>query len=1125
MKMRLLLILVGAALVLGAFHYAPTAAQDANGYGFFTVDVNWVVDANTPNNTSGSWAAAYVIEENPLLGQAALVGAVVDRQLGGNTPFGNGNPAIVHDNDTDLFEGSNGQKRIAGTVSTFMGLNNQGANGVTCFVEGSSGNTAEICASMGIVYDFHLQSSTRSANNLGNKFWNGTYTDNEYTSRRDSSSFRYLQPWVLRPSSDWGITGTYTVKQLIFFGEEPIEEWYTPFTEADEHHLWANELITDTALYHPPPLEGWGDKTVHSTSETEDALVHAAVSGQVVKIQPLDVDDCPPEGYQGTTCDLTILDADGTPYNDSIVAVADWSAGAVITIDPDTDSYPDGTQLQYIVKNPYQYVDNGTQIEAGCVLGEALRVQYDRIANKPIYRYYTSAQLIEPSPAEGESGRYDLQQHLTKRPESSEPCSGEDDACFNANPYLTNLDDWQLNTGGNLFSGYSATERAVSLEPGASITQLIDGLEANYYYSLTVFAVGSGTLDVSLLDGVGTLRFESDNTPTYKSVQLSSSQSGVMHPLRIEANSDNEDSLIVYYVCLAPGELDLLGSACYFVNPSFTDGGYGWDFGGDIGFNNSIAEFGPSAYIGQQTVLNTADDGSAFEYSIDLYFGEHVNYSNIAGADGDLVLSMTYNEVRDEIARIDIPQVEFEDLGTDRAKRTISYTVDRYSGGNLLQNGNFESADISMWTDNNSNATYSVSNGELVANRASGSNEVQIQQELSLENWSVGEQLEITADIRKSGSAAKTAGFRVIGYEEPNTVQQNIQCEFSITDSAERYTLIRTAIADWDGGRFRLTIDDTDQTTDVIFDNVTVRSVGNAGVADGCYSPGTAPTAAANANRLFTLESDYSLTDAAVETYIAIDRVCITPITANTFPGYDNSVIEGIGDGGLDDDGNATQCKASIQKPNSTILNPQLWAWFLWLWDNLFNSFNCIFVPAFEIMIDFLNEMFGVLISFSRYIATLNTLWLAFLFSGLRYIAGFLLNLFLHPAIKTLLEFLTPDGEGYISGFLDMLSRGWRILRNFGETIVDLIRLIVTNWGDVVTSWRNAPPIPTPGMPDCVANPDAALCLGVWVMDNTIFGDTRLYLAISILIITYSLLVLLWTIRSTRRAIEKMQSA
>jgi len=87
------------------------------------------------------------------------------------------------------------------------------------------------------------------------------------------------------------------------------------------------------------------------------------------------------------------------------------------------------------------------------------------------------------------------------------------------------------------------------------------------------------------------------------------------------------------------------------------------------------------------------------------------------------------------------------------------------------------------------------------------------------------------------------------------------------------------------------------------------------------------------------------------------------------------------------------------------------------------------------------------------------------------------------------------------------------------NTLFDFISLFQTLFEAVINSYINAPPIDIPHMPACSTNPQQnGLCIGLWMMENTIFSGTGALL-IPLLISYSGIMWLLWAVKEIKKVV------
>lgn len=266
-----------------------------------------------------------------------------------------------------------------------------------------------------------------------------------------------------------------------------------------------------------------------------------------------------------------------------------------------------------------------------------------------------------------------------------------------------------------------------------------------------------------------------------------------------------------------------------------------------------------------------------------------------------------------------------------------------------------------------------------------------------------------------------------------------------------------------------------------------------------------------------------------------ISEACIEPVTEPEFPGPP-------GGGGYIPPFQVT-CTGDIPYP----IGGDVGQWLAWHWHNLDQFFQCDLMKMLNSIHETAMDTYQVIIWMFRYsIATTLKFtgwgtgqvipWLNGHFNNLAqgrvtYVdqAGganvwdvlyAIINSIIAPIVDLLTRLLGGAAEilfNVVNGIISIVFGFFAQLFNFMGMIQNLLN-------SIVLSFNTATPEVIPGVPNCAVDPQGQmLCVGFWVMDNTIFSGPGA-LIIPLIISIASIHFIIWGVREFKRVFASIQA-
>lgn len=271
---------------------------------------------------------------------------------------------------------------------------------------------------------------------------------------------------------------------------------------------------------------------------------------------------------------------------------------------------------------------------------------------------------------------------------------------------------------------------------------------------------------------------------------------------------------------------------------------------------------------------------------------------------------------------------------------------------------------------------------------------------------------------------------------------------------------------------------------------------------------------------------------------LRIDQLCLTPET-------DDGSFPGQGGGGGFTPPFIERCGIV---PTPTDNNVSSWTYFHW--KNLERFFNCTLMIKLNQMAETIDTAWKTTRLFMRWCVVLvnrvgdwMTTLLWWLGGHFRNIAlgqvttvyesggGTCSDLFcvlealitgLLTPIQSIVDALLSIVGGVVGLLLDIVSGLVSLLVALIIQLIGFLQLGQSLLGSVVTAYNSATPVAVAGIPQCSLDPrSSAFCMGIWILDNTIFSGTGAAI-IPILVGILSIHLLLWVVGELKRTVTSV---
>lgn len=226
-------------------------------------------------------------------------------------------------------------------------------------------------------------------------------------------------------------------------------------------------------------------------------------------------------------------------------------------------------------------------------------------------------------------------------------------------------------------------------------------------------------------------------------------------------------------------------------------------------------------------------------------------------------------------------------------------------------------------------------------------------------------------------------------------------------------------------------------------------------------------------------------------------------------------------------------------------------SWTYYHWQNLRRFFDCDLMVQLNKMAEAMNSMFKTGKLFMRWVVATNQAagrWIStqlfpWLGGHFRNIAiGQVTTVYesgggtcsdLFCVLEALITGLLTPIQSIVDALLSILGGVAGLLLDIVSGLVSLLVALITQLlgflqlgqqllGSVVTAYNNATPVAVEGIPQCSIDPrSSAFCMGIWILDNTIFSGTGAAI-IPILVGILSIHLLIWVVGEFKRTVTSV---
>lgn len=399
------------------------------------------------------------------------------------------------------------------------------------------------------------------------------------------------------------------------------------------------------------------DYPVYAFSDGYGLFVHAAAAGTVTEMRPID---------PATDCGLSVMNIVhfvstlffGSTEQQCYISIPEEITGEGSTEIPFdgeqayrldlTDSWRvtvdiGSTTLVYFVESAQNWIEVGSEVNAGCVLG--LSIQLLRVSPGEVSSVNANVSAGVGGIDVGVGGTYTFQSNLTnigftaliqyqdvvsppqvplyasltRYPTNDTPCGNDPRFanCLETDPQLRQADKWTVN-GTVTFDAPGFT--LVSTNSKISETMVLDDATA---YGLSV--------DVLIVDSNPRVELQLGETKEQHNL---TQPIGEIVTLTIASDLHTADlseywtvavrnlsnvSVKVVSICVSEGDVAGQPSACYFVNPSFDNGYANWDISAGVGQRDGSITVPDGDTFGQTATLPADTVDTEFLLYVDAY--------------------------------------------------------------------------------------------------------------------------------------------------------------------------------------------------------------------------------------------------------------------------------------------------------------------------------------------------------------------------------------------------------------------------------------------------------------------------------------------------------------------------
>lgn len=397
--------------------------------------------------------------------------------------------------------------------------------------------------------------------------------------------------------------------------------FFKPLVNADSD----TGLINNSLNFNPSTLE---------YSEYSTARVHAATSGYISLIERLTSDTC--DQYVGQTSYWFYSNDDnghchfGHPTDDEYALIGiDTGQIDAYAVTLTAGDY----SFIYIIDRPITGLDIGSEVSAGCVLGNVAKIR-TAFSGQAVKGLTTVSVFADTSHIDG-TFLFDLEPSTIAPYCADEPERPYDPTyCINDDPYLESIGSWRKSSGGFWMQG-----GGILLEGDTYISQLLN-LELPKDYQVAVGLINDGdsgiqggTLVIQLGQAEITHQlFYGDQQQTLVlNADNPAPDGGDFHTLKI--TNDYITPFLVNFICVKSTdegeEIPPSPTRCYLINYDLDQQSDEWNVTGTFVWPDGEIRLATGATLSQETTLPEGD--YTVLVSVGLYYGPGFSYEDEEG--------------------------------------------------------------------------------------------------------------------------------------------------------------------------------------------------------------------------------------------------------------------------------------------------------------------------------------------------------------------------------------------------------------------------------------------------------------------------------------------------------------
>lgn len=428
-----------------------------------------------------------------------------------------------------------------------------------------------------------------------------------------------------------------------------------PLTLEDEYQQW--EMFDKAYVEDVNPLTtryAIIDQTVYAFSDGFGLPVHAAIAGVITDMDPLNpYEHCVPEflgliltdistvtGNQGTCSahlpeEITNEGIPEIPFDGDhfyrLNLVDAWRVVLTAT---------DGSEFVYFAANADQYVEIGTEVSSGCVLGETIQLLH--LTTIELESVSAAVEAGQGGFSGGIGGSVTFRSaltnvgvtfiihyvagdatrllpSLTRYPTSDSPCGSDPRFanCLETDPQLRQVSAWTTQ-GSVTFDNPGFT-----LISSNALIKEVMALEADVEYGLTVeFQVLEPEPRVELKLGQTvetTTILESPGQIVTVSIAADLHAADLTEFWTVRVRNVSNVSVKIVSICVSSGEIVGQPTACYFRNDSFDQGVTNWDVSEGVEQRDGSITVPSLDTFAQEATLPADEPDTTFQLYVDVY--------------------------------------------------------------------------------------------------------------------------------------------------------------------------------------------------------------------------------------------------------------------------------------------------------------------------------------------------------------------------------------------------------------------------------------------------------------------------------------------------------------------------